>query len=61
LTERERQVLRLLADGLTNREIAEELHVSLRTVASHIEHILTRLDLRSRTAAVAYAIRNGIA
>ncbi len=61
LTERELEVLRLLADGLTNREIADELSVSLRTAATHVDHILTKLDLHSRTAAVAHAIRNGLA
>lgn len=61
LTERETEVLRLLADGLTNREIADALFVSLRTVATHVDHILTKLDVRSRTAAVAYAVRHGLA
>jgi|SRR5665811_176574 len=61
LTEREREVLRLLADGLSNQEIADAMFVSRRTAGSHIEHILTKLDMRSRTAAVAYAIRNGLA
>jgi non-specific serine/threonine protein kinase len=60
LTDREREVLRLLADGLTNREIADALFISLRTVATHVVHILTKLDVRSRTAAVAYAIRSGL-
>ncbi len=61
LTGREREVLRLLADGLTNREIANALYVSLRTVATHVDHILTKLGVRSRTAAVAFAVRNGLA
>jgi non-specific serine/threonine protein kinase len=61
LTARELDVLRLLADGLTNHEIADALYVSRRTVATHVDHILTKLDARSRTAAVAYAIRNGLA
>jgi predicted ATPase/DNA-binding CsgD family transcriptional regulator len=61
LTSREVEVLRYLADGLGNQEIADAMFVSRRTIASHVEHILTKLDLRSRTAAVAYAIRNGLA
>lgn len=49
----------LRADGLTNREIADALFISLRTVATHVVHILTKLNITSRTAAVAYAIRSG--
>lgn len=60
LTDRELEVLHLLADGLTNREIADALYISLRTAATHVDHILTKLDVRSRTAAVAYAIRSGL-
>ncbi len=61
LSERECEVLRLLAEGLTNREIARALYVSPRTAGSHVDHILTKLEVHSRTAAVAYAIRNGLA
>jgi non-specific serine/threonine protein kinase len=61
LTEREREVLRKLADGLTNQEIADNLFVSRRTIATHVDHILGKLDVRSRTAAVAWAVRNGLA
>jgi predicted ATPase/DNA-binding CsgD family transcriptional regulator len=61
LTPREQDVLRLLANGLTNRDIADALFVSPRTINSHIDHILTKLDVRSRTAAVAFAVRNGLA
>jgi predicted ATPase/DNA-binding NarL/FixJ family response regulator len=61
LSPRELEVLRLLADGLTNQEIADAIFVSRRTVATHVDHILTKLDVRSRTAAVAYAIRHGLA
>ncbi len=60
LTRRERDVLRLLADGLTNREIGDALSLSHRTVSSHINSILTKLDVRSRTAAAAFAIRHDI-
>jgi predicted ATPase/DNA-binding CsgD family transcriptional regulator len=61
LSPRELQVLRLMADGLTNQEIADVLFVSLRTVTGHTAHILGKLGLNSRTGVVAYAIRNGLA
>ncbi len=60
LTPRELEVLRLMADGLTNQEIADTLFLSLRTVTSHVTGILTKLALTSRTAAVSYAIRHGL-
>lgn len=60
LTSRELDVLRLIADGLTNQEIADMLSISLRTVTSHVTHVLTKLALTSRTAAVSYAIRHGL-
>ncbi|MFD8542674.1 ATP-binding protein [Streptomyces sp. NPDC059649] len=55
LTDRERAVARLVAQGLTNREIATELHLSVRTVATHIGHIRTKAGLRSRAQIVALA------
>jgi DNA-binding NarL/FixJ family response regulator len=55
LTQRELEVLRLLASGKTNRGIAQELVVSEKTVASHVSHIFTKLDVASRSAATAYA------
>lgn len=60
LTGREIEVIRLLTEGLTNQEIADALFVSTRTVAGHVANILTKLGLRSRTAAVAYAVRHGL-
>ena len=55
LTEREVQVLRLVASGMTNRGIAGKLNISEKTVARHLSNIFTKLDLSSRTAATAYA------
>ena len=60
LTARELEVLRGLADGLGQRELAAGLFISTRTVGSHIEHILAKLDVRSRAQAVATAYRNGL-
>ena len=59
LTPREREVLRLLADGLTNRQIAERLVVSEHTVHRHVTNLLRKLGLPSRTAAAAHAARLG--
>lgn len=56
LTRREHDVLALLADGLSNPEIAERLCLSRKTVAHHVSGILTKLDLRSRAEAAAYAV-----
>jgi DNA-binding NarL/FixJ family response regulator len=61
LTPRELEVLRLMADGLTNQEIADTLFLSRRTVTSHATAILGKLGLTSRTAAVSYAIRHELA
>ena len=57
VTRREREVLALLAEGLTNRQIAERLVVSEHTVHRHVTSILRKLDLPSRTAAAVYAVR----
>ena len=59
LTDREQQVLRLLSAGLSNPEIAQRLHVSRKTAAHHVSHILTKLNLRNRAEVVAYAMRVG--
>jgi LuxR family maltose regulon positive regulatory protein len=60
VTRREREVLRLLCLGLTNRQIAEQLVVSEHTIHRHVTNILRKLDLPSRTAAAAYAVRSGL-
>ena len=56
LSSRELEVLRLLTDGASNPDISKTLHISRRTAEHHVEHILTKLELTSRTAAVAYAL-----
>ncbi|PVZ05340.1 helix-turn-helix transcriptional regulator [Actinomycetospora cinnamomea] len=60
VTRRERDVLVLLAEGLTNRQIAAQLVVSEHTVHRHVTNILRKLDLPSRTAAAAYVVRSGL-
>ena len=60
LTARETDTLRLLARGLANREIATELGVSEMTVKTHVSSILSKLDLKSRTQAALFALREGL-
>jgi predicted ATPase/DNA-binding CsgD family transcriptional regulator len=60
LSGREREVLRLLAEGKSNAEIADALFISIRTAANHVSNILAKLDLGSRTAAVAFAVRHDL-
>lgn len=59
LSQREQDVLRLLAVGKSNREIAAELYISLSTVATHVRSILTKTNTANRTEAAAYAMRQG--
>jgi DNA-binding NarL/FixJ family response regulator len=61
LTAREVEVLRLLAQGLTNREIAERLVISPRTVNAHLHAIYHKLDVSTRSAATRYAVEHGLA
>lgn len=61
LTQRERQVLGLLAGGRTQRQIAAELVISEKTVATHIQRVLEKLGVHTRAQAVAYAYRAGLA
>lgn len=60
LTEREKEVLMLIAQGLSNQKIAEELTISQTTVRFHVTNILTKLQLDNRTQAALYAIREGL-
>jgi DNA-binding NarL/FixJ family response regulator len=60
LTRREIEVLQLLADGGTNSEVAEKLHLSVNTVRNHVQNILSRLGAHSKLEAVSIAIREGI-
>ncbi len=59
LTRREQEVLRLIAEGHTNQQIADLLHLSIKTVQTHRGHILEKLDLHDRTELVKYAISKG--
>jgi two-component system, NarL family, response regulator LiaR len=61
LTERETDVLQLLAQGKSNREIAQHLSIGEQTVKTHVSHILDKLGVPSRTQAALYAIRTGLA
>lgn len=60
LSEREREVLRLVAQGRTNKEIAESLVISAATARNHVSHILEKLGMRSRTEAAAFAVELGL-
>lgn len=60
LTDREREVARLIGQGLSNREIAQQLVISHRTVKTHVSNILSKLDLNDRTQVAIYAIKSGL-
>ena len=60
LTGREREILQLLADGMSNADVASRLFISQETVKSHVRHILTKLEADTRTHAVAIALREAI-
>lgn len=61
LTEREMEVLLLMAKGKANQEIADDLFIALKTVKTHVSNILGKLDVQDRTQAVVYAFQNGLA
>jgi DNA-binding NarL/FixJ family response regulator len=61
LTAREREVLTLLASGMTTKQIAKELVITPRTIGTHVQHILGKLGVHSRAQAVAFAHRGGLA
>jgi len=61
LSERELEILRLIAQGASNRQIANQLYLSENTVRTHLAHILEKLQLQNRVQAAAYALRNGLA
>lgn len=60
LTKREREILALVAEGMSNREIAEKLVLSPETVKSHVAAVLEKLNVSDRTQAAIYAVRNGL-
>jgi two-component system response regulator NreC len=60
LTEREREILKLVAEGLTNNQIAERLVISPKTVDTHRTHVMDKLNLHSRSELVKYAMRRGL-
>jgi DNA-binding NarL/FixJ family response regulator len=60
LTDREREVLQLIAEGRANREIAQLLHVTVKTVEAHRAHLMDKLGLRSTAELTRYALRKGI-
>jgi DNA-binding NarL/FixJ family response regulator len=60
LTDREKQVLKLVAEGHSNKEVADLLGISVKTAMSHREHIMEKLDLHSRTELIRFALKQGI-
>jgi DNA-binding NarL/FixJ family response regulator len=60
LTDREKQVLRLVAEGHSNKDVAEQLDISVKTAMSHREHIMQKLDLHSRTELIRFALQHGV-
>ncbi|WP_079478617.1 response regulator [Halobacillus salinus] len=60
LTEREREVLRKLGEGMNNKEIASQLYISEGTVKNHVSHLIGKLEVRDRTQAAIFAVRYGI-
>jgi NarL family two-component system response regulator LiaR len=61
LTEREMEVLRLIAQGKSNQEVADALYIGVKTVKFHVTNILAKLGVEDRTQAAIYAHKNGLA
>lgn len=61
LTNREHEILMLIAQGKSNQEIADELFITLKTVKTHVSNILAKLDVDDRTQAAIYAFQHGLA
>jgi NarL family two-component system response regulator LiaR len=59
LTDREQEVITLLAQGLTNKDIAQSLFLSVRTIEAHLRNVYSKLDITSRTEAVLWAVQHG--
>lgn len=59
LTEREKEVLLLIAEGKTNKDIGEELHISIKTVKTHVSNLLMKCEMDDRTQLAIYAHRQG--
>ena len=59
LTEREQEVLQLIARGLSNRQIADEMYISEKTVKTHVSSILSKLGVQDRTQAAIWALKHG--
>jgi DNA-binding NarL/FixJ family response regulator len=60
LTDREKQVLKLVAEGRSNKEVAALLNISVKTAMSHREHIMVKLHLHNRTELIRFALRHGV-
>ena len=60
LSSREYEIVRLIADGLSNREIGRRLTLSEKTVKNHVSHILAKLKVSARSGVAVYAVRNGL-
>jgi two-component system, NarL family, response regulator NreC len=60
LTDREKQVLKLVAEGLSNKEVAALLNISVKTAMSHREHVMLKLRLHNRTELIRFALRHGV-
>ena len=60
LTDREKQVLKLVAEGRSNKEVADVLGISVKTAMSHREHVMEKLGVHNRTELVRFAIKKGV-